>query len=218
MSGPSDPINATTLRGIWGGLRPLDPERDAGRIYGQSHGPEVAEIWQEMKLGPFPEQPAFVAHVEELVADPRRAFFAVVGLDDAALGWMCLMEASYAHKSIELGYVLYAPSLQRTTLATEAFYLIMSHVFDTLGYQRLEWTCTDANAKSRRSADRLGFTLEGVMRNKLILKGATRSIPMYSMLASEWPERRRAMRAWLDPSNFIDGVQRAPLLSPTRST
>jgi RimJ/RimL family protein N-acetyltransferase len=211
MSGPITELSATHLPGRWGGLRPLDTERDAGRIYAQTHGAEIEPTWVEMKVGPFLSEADFVAHVAELVADRQRAFFAVVGPDDEAQGWLCLMEASAAHKSIELGYVLYAPSLQRTTLATEAFYLVMAYVFDILGYQRLEWTCTAQNTRSRRAADRLGFTFEGVMRSKFILKKATRDIAMYSLLAEEWVEQRSAMRDWLDPANFKDGVQRRPL-------
>jgi RimJ/RimL family protein N-acetyltransferase len=211
MNGPITELNATHLSGLWGGLRPLEVERDAGRIYAQTHGAEIEPTWVEMKVGPFPTEADFAAHVAELVSDRKRAFFAVVGPDDEAQGWLCLMEASAAHKGIELGYVLYAPSLQRTTLATEAFYLAMAYVFDTLGYQRLEWTCTVQNMRSRRAADRLGFTFEGVMRSKFILKGVTRDIAMYSLLAEEWKEQRNAMRDWLDPANFENGVQRRPL-------
>jgi RimJ/RimL family protein N-acetyltransferase len=211
MGGPSDALSAATLPGTWGGLRPLDCERDAGRLFADTHGAEIGQIWLEMKVGPFPTEADFVRHVAELVADPLRAFFAVVGPDDRAVGWLCLMEASSAHKAIELGYVLYAPSMQRTTLATEAFYLVMSHVFDALGFQRLEWTCTAENAKSRRAADRLGFTFEGILRSKLVLKGYTRDVAIYSLLASEWPDVKRAMRDWLDPSNFDGGVQRLPM-------
>ncbi len=211
MSGTITELRPTHLPGLWGGLRPLDVERDAARIYAQTHGAEIAPTWQEMKVGPFATEADFVAHAAELAADRQRAFFAVVGPDNEAQGWLCLMEANAPHKTIEIGYVLYGPSLQRTTLATEAFYLAMAHVFDDLGYQRLEWTCTAQNMRSRRAADRLGFVFEGVMRSKLVLKGATRDIAMYSLLASEWPDRRRAMRDWLDPSNFENGIQHRPL-------
>lgn len=211
MSGKITELSAKHLPGTWGSLRPLDLERDAAGIYEQTHGAEIAPTWQEMKVGPFPNEAGFIAHVAELLADRQRAFFAVVGPDDIARGWLCLMEASAPHRTIEIGYVLYGPSLQRTTLATEAFYLAMAHIFDDLGYQRLEWTCTAQNARSRRAADRLGFTFEGVMRSKLVLKGATRDIAMYSMLAEEWLARGKAMRDWLAPANFEGGRQRRPL-------
>jgi RimJ/RimL family protein N-acetyltransferase len=101
--------------------------------------------------------------------------------------------------------------MQRSTLATEAFYLMLSHVFDDLEYARLEWTCTATNVRSQKAATRLGFSLEGIMRRKLILKGVTHDIPLYSMLAAEWPRVKVAMQEWLLPENFIDGRQVAPL-------
>lgn len=214
MGGASDRLSACDLAGRWGSLRPLGAERDGARIYALTHGAQTEATWREMKVGPFDSEAAFAAHVTELTADPMRAFFAVAGVDGEALGWLCLMEASNSHRCVELGYVLFAPLMQRTTLATEAYFLIMSHVFDTLGFQRLEWTCTEGNARSCRSAARLGFRYEGVMRRKLILKGVARNIAMFSMLASEWPGRRDAMTAWLDPGNFEGGVQRAALALP----
>lgn len=218
MGGASDEIRATTIRGRWGGLRPLDAGRDAARLHPLFHDVQVAESWREMKVGPFDDAVDFRAHVDDLVADRRRAFFAIVRDDDAALGWLCLMEAHGAHRSVELGYVMFAPELRRTTLATEALYLAMDHAFTDLGFQRLEWTCTAENEASRRAADRLGFTFEGVMRRKAILKGMPRDIPMYSLLADEWAVRRQAFVDWLDPANFVNSVQRRPLAKPGSAT
>jgi RimJ/RimL family protein N-acetyltransferase len=206
-----DNLNARSLDGIWTRLRPLDCSRDAAPLFAFTHGPEMEATWKEMKVGPFATAQAFAEHVAELEADPHRAFFTVLGPDDMPLGWLCLMEGAAAHRSIELGYVLYAPQMRRTRMATEAFYLMMRHVFDDLGYHRLEWTCTAANAISRRAAMRLGFQFEGIMRGKLILKGQTRDIAMYSLLANEWPGRKMAFEDWLDPSNFDGEQQRRPL-------
>jgi RimJ/RimL family protein N-acetyltransferase len=206
MAGTPDDLAAVEIAGRWGGLRPLAPG-DAGPLYALSHDASAEVTWQQMKLGPFPDMAGFAAHVAEITADPHRAFFAVVDRGGAAIGWLCLMEGFKAHGSVELGYVLYTPPMQRTTLATECLYLVMRHAFETLGYGRLEWTCTAENEKSRRAADRLGFVFEGIMRHKLILKGAVRDIAMYSMLADEWPARRRALEAWLDPANFAEGRQ-----------
>ncbi len=211
MGDKSEAPRAKALRGQWGTLRPLDPARDATELFRLTHDAREAETWAEMKVGPFPTEAAFRAHLDELVTDVTRAFFAVPRLDDRPLGWLCLMEAQPAHRTVEVGYVTYAPPLQRTTLATEAFYLIMSHVFDELDYQRLEWTCTSTNLRSRKAATRLGFQFEGVLRRKLILKGKSVDVPMYSMLAEEWPTTRSALQRWLAPSNFLDGTQIEPL-------
>lgn len=198
---------ARVIEGRWGRLRPLDPVSDALAIHRLSHDDAVELTWREMKVGPFPNVGVFTDHVSELVADEKRAFFALTDLEDRPLGWMCLMEARLSHNVVELGYVLYPPVLQRTILATEGFYLILRHVFEDLQFRRLEWTCTAANARSRQAADRLGFTYEGTLRQGLFLKGQPVDVCMYSMLASEWPETDRALSTWLEPANFIDGRQ-----------
>ena len=59
--------------------------------------------------------------------------------------------------SIEVGGIIYSPDLQRTPAATEAMYLMASHVFDELGYRRYEWKCDALNARSMAAARRLGF-------------------------------------------------------------
>ncbi|MGD0893374.1 MAG: GNAT family protein, partial [Terracidiphilus sp.] len=112
-----------------------------------------------------------------------------------------------------------SPSLQRTTAATEAMYLMASHVFDHLGYRRYEWKCNALNLPSRRAAQRLGFTFEGIFRQHMVIKGRSRDSAWFSMLDSEWPARKQAFEAWLDPANFDEsGKQRKALASSQPET
>jgi RimJ/RimL family protein N-acetyltransferase len=102
--------------------------------------------------------------------------------------------------------------LQRTTAATEAIYLLARHVFDDLGYRRLEWKCNALNAPSRRAAERFGFTFEGVFRHHQVIKGRNRDSAWFAITDDEWPAIRRAFQAWLAPANFDrDGVQKRAL-------
>jgi RimJ/RimL family protein N-acetyltransferase len=113
---------------------------------------------------------------------------------------------------IEVGNIAYSPSLQRTPAATEAMYLMMRRVFDELGYRRYEWKCDSLNAPSRAAAERLGFRYEGLFRQALVYKGRNRDTAWYSIIDKEWPARKAAFEAWLDPANFDrDGRQRRPL-------
>jgi RimJ/RimL family protein N-acetyltransferase len=117
-----------------------------------------------------------------------------------------------AHRSIEVGWILYAPALQRTVGATEAMYLLAKHAFEDLGYRRYEWKCDALNAPSRRAALRLGFTFEGIFRQHMIVKGRNRDSAWFSLLDTEWPARRDAFERWLDPANFdAQGRQRVAL-------
>ena len=97
--------------------------------------------------------------------------------------------------------------LDETQLSIAHQYLFAAYIFDALGYRRYEWRCDDLNAASKRAAARFGFTLEGVFRQHMIIKGRNRDTAWFSMLDSEWPARRAAFERWLDPANF-DAVGR----------
>ena len=113
---------------------------------------------------------------------------------------------------IETGHINYSPLLQRTPAATEAMYLMMRRVFDELGYRRYEWKCDSLNARSRRAAERLGFTYEGVFRQATLYKGRNRDTAWYSITDKEWPRLKYGFQAWLSPGNFdSDGCQRQSL-------
>jgi RimJ/RimL family protein N-acetyltransferase len=129
-----------------------------------------------------------------------------------AAGWASFMRIKPAHGVIEVGNVLFSPSLQRTRAATEAMYLMAEHVFDTLGYRRHEWKCDALNAPSRRAALRLGFSFEGIFRQHMVVKGRSRDTAWFALLDHEWPARKRAFEAWLDPANFdAEGSQQKSL-------
>jgi hypothetical protein len=81
-----------------------------------------------------------------------------------------------------------------------------------LGYRRYEWKCDALNAPSRRAAERLGFSYEGVFRNAMVTKGRNRDTAWFAVVDREWPALRDAFERWLDPSNFDDeGRQRLRL-------
>ncbi|KAI9745691.1 MAG: hypothetical protein M1818_001225 [Claussenomyces sp. TS43310] len=126
-----------------------------------------------------------------------------------AHGFLSLMRCSLPHRRVEVGSIILSPSLQRSTPATEALYLLARHVFETWRFRRLEWKCNQLNAPSRRAAARLGFVPEGCFRQHMVFKGRSRDTAWFAMLDAEWALVGRALRAWLDVANFdAEGVQR----------
>ena len=106
--------------------------------------------------------------------------------------------------------------MQRTRAATETMYLMMQWAFDA-GYRRYEWKCNALNMASRRAAQRLGFSYEGIFRQMMIVKGRNRDTAWFSVIDSEWPALREAFLAWLAPSNFdARGRQKERLSDLTR--
>ena len=131
-------------------------------------------------------------------------------------GRQSYMRITPEHGVIEIGNILWGPAIARTRVATEALYLAAKHVFEDLGYRRLEWKCNDLNQPSKRAARRFGFAFEGVFRQHMWAKGANRDTAWFAMLDRDWPAIRAAYERWLEPSNFdAAGRQCSALQVPT---
>jgi RimJ/RimL family protein N-acetyltransferase len=194
---------AVTLTGRHVTLRPLDPAADGEALYAGSHGAEREALWRYLFEGPFGDRATFDEHLRQKAAGKDPLFFSILARETGrALGYASFMRIEPAHRTIEVGSILYTPDLQRTPAATEAMYLMARHVFADLGYRRYEWKCNALNVPSRRAALRLGFSFEGVFRQHMIVKGRNRDTAWFSMLDSEWPRRKAAFESWLAPGNF----------------
>jgi RimJ/RimL family protein N-acetyltransferase len=207
-----------TLSGRAVTLVPLDAEKHADALFEAANGGDKDRVWTYLADGPYTDASVFKASIAAKAQSADPLFFAV--LDNAsglAVGYQTLMRIDPTHRVIEVGNVLYAPAMQRAVGATEAQYLFAAYVFDELGYRRYEWKCHDLNAPSKRAALRLGFVFEGVFRQHMIVKGRNRDTAWFSMLDSEWPERRAAFERWLAPDNFdAAGRQKISLTSLNR--
>jgi RimJ/RimL family protein N-acetyltransferase len=196
-------------------LAPLDPAAHGDALWAAAGGPANEHLWQYLFEGPFADRAAFDAHLQKKIGTDDPLYFSILDKSSGdAVGYASYLRIEPVHKVIEVGNILYTPRLQRTVGATEAMYLMARYAFEELGYRRYEWKCNALNAPSRRAALRLGFKLEGLFRQHMIVKGRNRDTAWYSMLACEWPRRKRALEQWLDPENFnSNGRQRIPLSS-----
>jgi len=208
---PAARPGATTLTGRFGRVETLDPKQHGQPLWEALQGHD--RIWTYLpSSGPFGGGTEFLAWLAGRAKLPDSVPYAILDLSGRAVGIATLKEIRPAMRAIEIGHLVYSPTLQRTPLATEAQYLLARYVFETLGYRRYEWICDALNAASRRAVARLGFTFEGILRQHMIAKGRNRDTAVYSMLNCEWPARKAAFERWLAPDNFdADGRQRAPL-------
>lgn len=190
------------------------------------HGAELFEAfsrdadgrnWTYRSDGPFSGPDEFQAWLLTIENDESRIFFAYRDVATGrALGMGAFMAIAPASGSMEVGYIMFSPQMQRTRAATEAMYLKMKSAFEA-GYRRYEWTCHSMNAASMAAAMRFGFSFEAVFRKATVNKGRNRSTSVFSCLDSEWPALRAAFEAWLRPDNFsVDGHQKTSLSELTK--
>jgi RimJ/RimL family protein N-acetyltransferase len=168
--------------------------------------------WTYLPYGPFEDRESFQHWVEKSAAGDDPLFFAIVDGRARAVGVAAYMRIDRANGVIEIGHLNFSRHLQRTAAATEAMYLMLRRAFDELGYRRYEWKCDSFNAPSRRAAERLGFTYEGLFRQAIVYRQRTRDTTWFSITDAEWPARKAGFEAWLMPGNFdAASTQRQPL-------
>jgi RimJ/RimL family protein N-acetyltransferase len=67
----------------------------------------------------------------------------------------------------------------------EALRLLCAWAFDMLGLRRMELVVDPANTGSRRVAERAGFTVEGVLRQRSVHRGVPVDDVIYGLLAGD---------------------------------
>lgn len=205
---PASLPNTRTVEGRFIRLEKLDVARHGDGLWAALQGSgSDPKLWDYLPYGPFTERGEFNAWLSRHAADTDPWFYAIVDQETGAVdGCLSLMSIVPAQGRIEIGHVTFGAAMQRTPKGTEAVYLLAKESF-ALGNRRLEWKCNGDNARSKRAADRFGFTYEGTFRQHMVVKGMNRNTAWYSIIDSEWPELHKAFEGWLAVDNFADGQQ-----------
>jgi RimJ/RimL family protein N-acetyltransferase len=190
------------LEGRYARLEPLSVAH-AAALYEASTGPGADARFAYLFDDP-PATPAdMAAWVAKASAGDDPLFSAVIDrATGRAAGRQALMRITPEHGVIEIGNILWGPSMSRSRVATEALYVAARHVFEDLGYRRFEWKCHNLNEPSKAAARRFGFSYEGLFRQHMWTKGANRDTAWFAMIDAEWPRLRREYDRWLSPGNF----------------
>ena len=158
--------------------------------------------WEYLPYGPFESLSDYIYWIESFEQYDDPVFFAIISKKlKKAIGIASYLRINPADGLIEVGHINYSPLLQRTTEATEAMFLMMKWAFDN-GYRRYEWKCNALNLRSRNSAQRLGFSYEGVFRQMAIVKGQNRDTAWFAIIDKDWEKVEDCFKKFLSSSNF----------------
>ena len=125
--------------------------------------------------------------------------FAVIHVESGrAIGSTRYGAINLPNRRVEIGWTWYARKFQRTPVNTECKLLLLTHAFERVGMIRVEFKTDALNEKSRNALLRIGAVQEGVFRKHLICaSGRIRDTVYFSILDTEWPEKKRALEARL---------------------
>lgn len=210
------PPKRVMLAGRYCGLEPLS-HRHAAKLFEAFQADTESRCWTYLPNGPYAKFDDFEAYITSASQSEDPLFFAICDSTGTPLGYASLLRINPEAGSIEVGWINLSPALQGTRASTEAQFLLMRHVFQ-LGYRRFEWKCDSLNAPSRKAAERLGFTFEGIFRQATVYKSRNRDSAWYSVIDHEWPALRKGFEAWLAPENFDDNGMQIAKLQDLRAT
>ncbi len=102
-----------------------------------------------------------------------------------------------AHR-VEIGYTWYSDRVQRSHVNSACKWLLLHHAFETLGCRVVGLRTDRFNTRSQRAIERLGAQRDGVIRHHVARRdGSVRDTVVYSIIAAEWPDVSRGLRARL---------------------
>ena len=196
------------LVGKYSILKPLNFKNHAGELFKNFSLDKTNTLWTYMPYGPFKNLPSFKSYLKNNCLNKDPFFYAIYSKRlKSFCGVASYLRIKPAIGTIEVGWITYAPNLQRTVEATEAMYLMMKNVFENLGYRRYEWKCDNLNQKSKKSAQRLGFKFEGVFRQATIYKKRNRDSAWFSIIDKEWKQCKKKFKIYLKRSNFDNDLR-----------
>ena len=209
---PRPAVVAVTLRGRYVTVEPYKRGEHLEALWDALGRESTNQLLQYFAAPDFADAAAFGDWLDSVA---KSGWITEVFRENASgkiVGMANYMRTDAANGVTEVGGVAHGPAMARSPMSTEVHYLMAKHVFEDLGYRRYEWKCNNGNAASKVTAERLGFTFEGVFRKHSISRGANRDTAWFSIVDDEWPLANAAFEAWLDPANFnADGSQKRPL-------
>ena len=133
----------------------------------------------------------------EWAADARYDFAIVDAEDGSFCGSVGLSQIDRKHQLANVGFWVRGSRVGQG-IATAAVQMIVEFGLQELGLSRLEFLVAQSNVASQRVATKVGAKLEGVLRERLTLSGASEDALLFSLLKGDRAARngvRRRLRA-----------------------
>jgi ribosomal-protein-serine acetyltransferase len=140
---------------------------------------------------PWLDDTTNVDHVERFLRDCRKkaehdnGYTFVARYDGRIVGVVAENSIDWRNRRSELGYWI-AREHQGRGIVTQSVARMMRRSFEDLKLNRVAIQCAVGNTRSRAVPERLGFKMEGVMREAEYLYDRYVDLAVYAMLRSDW--------------------------------
>ena len=160
-------------------------DSDIDALYAIYSDPRVMRYWSYPAWTETTQAEAYLQRVRQASVSEGVFPWAVARLDDDVLiGTTTLWHIDVANSRAEIGYAL-ASALWGQGYAQEALRLALTFAFDILQLRRIEADVDPRNVASCRLLERVGFTREGLLRQRWTVGGELQDSAVHGLLRGE---------------------------------
>jgi RimJ/RimL family protein N-acetyltransferase len=177
-------------------LRPLVQD-DA--VYLSAYVKEEPALWK-YALTPITTEQEFEQYmataVEARQLKSAYPFIVFDKLQNKYVGSTRFYDIQLNNSTTQFGYTWYSESTWGTGLNEHCKFLLLQFAFETIGFERIEFRADNRNKRSIAAMQKIGCTVEGILRNHLPTgDGTRRDSIVLSMLKNEWPKIKEGFLA-----------------------
>ena len=126
--------------------------------------------------------------IQTRAAGTAYPFVVVDKLQNKVVGSTRFYDVQIQFKTTQLGYTWYSESVWGTGVNEHCKFLLLQYAFETIGFERVEFRADNRNKRSIAAMQKIGCTVEGILRNHLPTSdGTRRDSIVLSILKEEWP-------------------------------
>jgi RimJ/RimL family protein N-acetyltransferase len=115
--------------------------------------------------------------------------------DDRILGMTRIHNVMLKDKGCEIGHTWYTPDVWGQVHNKECKLLLLTHLFERLGFARVAFRVAHQNIRSQKAVEKIGGIKEGVLRKAALRNDGTwRHTVVFSIIDDEWPEKKQKLQ------------------------
>ena len=184
---PDLSVTLTTPRLV---LRPLQAT-DAPVLFAIFSDPQVMQYWNTPPWDCEAVAREYICEEQQAMREGQRLTLGIVDRESAELIGKCLLFNYHLEsRRAEIGFGI-AASAWGKGYVQEAARELLRHGFEALDLNRVEAEIDPSNAASGRALERLGFSQEGLLRQRWIIDGQISDSALYGLLSDDWRSRHK---------------------------
>lgn len=171
----------------------IDEASHAKTLFDWRQSPEIARFMYTREELVWEAHIAWIRSLPENLS--RRDF--VVTLDGALVGSVNLSEIDASHRRCVFGMYIAEPQARVQGVGAAAEVLILQHAFEDLDMHKVSCEVFANNPAPVAMHQRMGFEIEGTLRDHVHDDGQWIDVVRMSLLAEDWPPKFAQMKRLL---------------------